>query len=306
MKKLLFLFAALCCTVVAKAQTCPPNDQLWYTSSDGQVVMPNRFNFNVKITSNTYENGKGVITFDGELTSIGQSAFYTTKIASVSIPASLKKIGTSAFSICDDLKTLVIPSNSQLQEIGNDAFNVANIEGELTIPASVTIIGNNAFDRCPLTKVYMSTEDLHRMGRRIFPETTLVLVAPQLYERYTSYFGNDFKIEVPLKEWQEYTLNQIDAARRTINALSDEDNADLATVINIIKNAKVFDETLDAYYHSFVLIDRQKAFEEKVKTVLASMASRQDGPAVEIVGNNGQTFRLYNIKNVRYIKENKK
>lgn len=75
-------------------------------------------------------------------------------------------------------------------------------------------------------------------GEEDFPETTLVLVAPQLYERYTSYFGNDFKIEVPLKEWQEYTLNQIDAARRTINALSDEDNADLATVINIIKMQK--------------------------------------------------------------------
>ena len=39
-----------------------PSNQIWYTSTDGKIVTPTRTaSFGAKITSNIYENGKGVL-----------------------------------------------------------------------------------------------------------------------------------------------------------------------------------------------------------------------------------------------------
>ena len=87
--KRFFLFA-LAATVFAACLTATlempiPSNEIWYTSSNGNVIKPysGYFNsnatamqtFGANITSNTYENGVGVITFDGDVTTIGGSAF---------------------------------------------------------------------------------------------------------------------------------------------------------------------------------------------------------------------------------------
>lgn len=47
-----------------------------YTSTDGKIVTPYKTDgFGANIVSNTYQNGKGVITFDKNITSIGPQAF---------------------------------------------------------------------------------------------------------------------------------------------------------------------------------------------------------------------------------------
>ena len=53
-----------------------PNNQIWYTSSNGKIVEPYyTTEFGVNIVSNTYADGKGIITCDGDLTKIGFFAF---------------------------------------------------------------------------------------------------------------------------------------------------------------------------------------------------------------------------------------
>ena len=57
------------------------------------------------IVSNTYNNGIGVITFDGDVTKIGDGAFYgRNNITFVSIPYSVKEIGDKAFACCHSIK----------------------------------------------------------------------------------------------------------------------------------------------------------------------------------------------------------
>jgi hypothetical protein len=82
----------------------PANNEIWYTSSDEDVVNPATSAFGVNIVSNTYEDGKGVITFDGDITSIGNLAFDTRyDLTSITIPNSVTSIGDYAFGECYDL-----------------------------------------------------------------------------------------------------------------------------------------------------------------------------------------------------------
>jgi hypothetical protein len=72
----------------------PPTPETWkiyYTSTDGNVVTPKfTTGFGANIVSNTYENGKGVIIFDGPVTKIGLKPFNRCQsLTSISIPESV-------------------------------------------------------------------------------------------------------------------------------------------------------------------------------------------------------------------------
>ena len=99
-----------------------PNNEIWYTSDDGKVVTPYNTNaFGAKIISNTYNNGKGIITFDGNVTTIGESAFWGCgSLTSVNIPDSVTTIGESAFWGCGSLTSVNIPDS--VTTIGDLAF----------------------------------------------------------------------------------------------------------------------------------------------------------------------------------------
>ena len=147
MKKFFLLFAVLCCTMAANAQTQPANE-IWYTSTDGQVVNPHSTNvFGATITSNTYENGKGIIKFDGPVTSIGPDAFwYCSTLNGITIPNSVTSIGPYAFADCPNLTDIAIPN--AVGSIENFAFARTGLTS-ITIPSSVTSIAMTAFQSCP-------------------------------------------------------------------------------------------------------------------------------------------------------------
>ena len=79
----------------------PANNEIWYTSSDGNIVKPDTFNFRANIVSNSYENGQGVITFNANIASIGSSAFKDcATLTSITIPKGVTSIGHDAFRNC--------------------------------------------------------------------------------------------------------------------------------------------------------------------------------------------------------------
>ena len=111
-------------------QLSVPANQIWYTSTDDNVVEPfNKDGFGAHIVSNTYKNGIGTIVFDAPVTSVSDSAYYdaTTKLGnetlkSIALPEGVTKIGSQAFFYCEELKYVNIPKS--VERIQDQAFAI--------------------------------------------------------------------------------------------------------------------------------------------------------------------------------------
>ena len=123
------------------------NNIIYYTSQTGEIVTPHRTDvFGANILSNTYENGLGIITFDGPVTQIGHAAFYETNITSIILPNTVTSIGDAAFCYCYALTSIVIPNT--VTRIGWSAFRYCYDLTSINIPSSVTFIDECAFEDC--------------------------------------------------------------------------------------------------------------------------------------------------------------
>lgn len=163
----------------------PPDNQIYYISTNGQVVTPYNpenpgqpdMGFGANIVSNTYTNGVGIITFDGPVTRIGRYTFDVSStgipyIKDIFIPASVSMIAQFAYGntslkvihipenvnsingFCADMINLeyvsVDPNNGIYSVINNSIVNT--VTGELVIgtnrsfiDSNITSVGQGAF-----------------------------------------------------------------------------------------------------------------------------------------------------------------
>ena len=125
----------------------PPDNEVWYTSSNGNVINPSRTDtFGANIVSNTYENDKGVIKFNDSVESIGYRSFANSRyLTSIVIPNSVTSIGKEAFQYCGGITSIVIPNSVTV--IDPYAFVSCGITS-IVIPDSVTRVNESAFGSC--------------------------------------------------------------------------------------------------------------------------------------------------------------
>ena len=181
-------------SVEHNAEQIIPNNEIWYTngSTTEATTLYSTTAFGANIVSNTYDAAKEcwVIKFDGKVTTIGDEAFrYCRSLTSVTIPDSVTTIGHYAFYGCSSLTSVTIGNG--VTRSGEGAFydcgsltsvyisdivawcNISysdprsnplsygcnlylnnELVTDLTIPDSVTTIGERAFEVCSsLTRV---------------------------------------------------------------------------------------------------------------------------------------------------------
>ena len=100
--------------------------KIYYTTSNGQIINPSISDpFDATIMSNVYENGQGVIAFEGPVSTIKAGAFSNcSNLTSITIPVSIKQIENQAFANCSalgvvDVKCITPPV------LGNEVFTSA-------------------------------------------------------------------------------------------------------------------------------------------------------------------------------------
>ena len=126
-------------------------NEILYTSSDNKIINPYIGTvFGATITSNTYDEERGcwVIIFNGNITSIGNKAFYKcSTLTSVTIPNSVTSIGDKAFRSCTSLTSITIPDG--VTEIGSESFANCSSLSIISIGKGVTSISTSPFYNCP-------------------------------------------------------------------------------------------------------------------------------------------------------------
>ncbi|MBR4227479.1 MAG: leucine-rich repeat domain-containing protein [Bacteroidales bacterium] len=160
-----------------------PNNVIYYTSSDGEIVTPHSIDaFGVRIVSNEYTDGQGIIEFEGDVTNIGGYAFNDcVNLASLIIPESVTSIEYGAFLGCSDLASIIIPEG--VISIGAAAFCLSGLVS-VHIPESVTYLGETAFTNCEKL-VRFSGKYASEDGRYLYDNGTLVAFAPAGLDSYS-------------------------------------------------------------------------------------------------------------------------
>ena len=189
------LFTLIVCLVAAVATTSaqtPPDNEIWYTTTDGRTIS---FNDN-DLVSNSYNNGRGVLKFRDSVTCIGVLAFRScSSLTSITIPNSVTSIGDSAFQGCSSLKSfkgkyassdgrcLIIEGEliafapaeltsytipNSVTSIGVDVFWNCSSLTSITIPDSVTWIEGSAFAGCSNLTSITIPNSVRSIGRSVF------------------------------------------------------------------------------------------------------------------------------------------
>lgn len=97
-----------------------PHNQIWYITSTNRSFSFSDDKFDRKILSNIYSGGKGVITFDGPVTKIGDYAFWGNVFTGVALPNSIESIGDQVFS---NTSISSFHTPARLSSVGNYIFS---------------------------------------------------------------------------------------------------------------------------------------------------------------------------------------
>ncbi len=150
-----------------------PFNEIWYTAAK-KVEPYNTDAFGVQIISHTWDSIslKGVITFDGDVTLVGDYAFYSEywknglPLISISFPECVTHIGKYAFHNCPILTTIDLPK--RLLIIGEYAFMRCYSLDNLVIPDGVHEIKHGAFWDCSSLTSVTIPDSVVEIGNQVF------------------------------------------------------------------------------------------------------------------------------------------
>lgn len=166
--------------------------------------------------------GLTTVNIPNGVKSIGREAFLHCSITSITIPRNVESIGQFPFVFCDNLQSIKVESDNKyydsrencnaiiekssntlisgcmntiipnsIKKIGILAFQGCSGLKSITIPSSVKIIEDNAFDECVLESITLS-EGLNTIGKCVFrgSKITTIVIPNSVTSIGDAAFGN--------------------------------------------------------------------------------------------------------------------
>lgn len=99
------------------------------------------------------------------VTNIKKTAFYDTRITSVTIPNSVTNISEYAFAL-SDVQNVCLPNS--ISRVENGTFMGCTLLANINIPDGVIYIGNNAFQNCDALTSIILPDGLQEIGESAF------------------------------------------------------------------------------------------------------------------------------------------
>ena len=123
-------------TAIEEEKAAPiPDNEIWYTTTDGNIVTSPTSGTFYNQKSNTYTDGKGVIVFNSNVTMISANMFKgLNKLESVVIPDTVTEVGMQSFSGCSNLKSATLGKG--VKYITENAFYDCNALAEIYCKAT--------------------------------------------------------------------------------------------------------------------------------------------------------------------------
>lgn len=146
-----------------------PNNMIFYKTSDGKILRPQTYSFGANLVSNEYVDGQGILTFDDDVTTVGDMTFFgCSLLTDIDLPESVMSIGYAAFMECSNLTAIRIPSG--VTEIKSQTFDSCSNLARVEIPAGLTGIGQRAFYCCSSIADITLPESVFEIGLAAFYE----------------------------------------------------------------------------------------------------------------------------------------
>ena len=221
-----------------------------FCTSLNNVVLSEGIN---EIKNNAFRNCTSLqsIQLPSTTTSIGTYAFAYTGLTSIIIPASITEIKSGTF---EGAKLTYVSLPENLTAIRNKAFyNNGTTISTLNIPASVTSIGDLAFDKTTINDIYVNNTPRHLqisvsdpfykvsgMHIHVFTQMASIFSNSTNWSSYSAYFVGD----IAIKHISTVTLDQATLTLPTntlfqLNASIAPEDADVKDVVFTTSNPNI-------------------------------------------------------------------
>ena len=146
----------------------PADDEIYYLTYTGNpIVLYNPSDFGANLVSNTYQNGYGILKFDGPISRTGSNSFYSRiGLKKVVLPYSVTEISDSSFANTG-LQDVIMQNT--VASIGDSAFSGCfAVTTPFKISSGCELLSDGAFKDCTALTTITITGRCRRLETSVF------------------------------------------------------------------------------------------------------------------------------------------